>query len=138
MTQLNSEQFNEDVNYDRSKQLLAYLQQEIKPNNSIGAPDSLLFAYQELHSLVERLLDDNRSLWEFIKQDELEDLQESVSTNNFDLNKEQIKNILLKEIEIGQVFYPSDISDEYGLDLKSVVEVLAELKQQGHLVENPE
>jgi hypothetical protein len=53
-------------------------------------------------------------------------------------DKESVKKIILKEISIGQIFYPSDISDEYNLDLKMVMDVMSELKENKQIVENTE
>ena len=65
-------------------------------------------------------------------------IQENTSEDNFDLDKESVKKIILKEISIGQIFYPSDISDEYNLDLKMVMDVMSELKENKQIVENTE
>jgi hypothetical protein len=62
-------------------------------------------------------------------------IQENTSEDNFDLDKESVKKIILKEISIGQIFYPSDISDEYNLDLKMVMDVMSELKENKQIVE---
>ena len=50
-----------------------------------------------------------------------------------DLTKEQIKSLILQEIAIGQVFYPSDIADKFGLDLVVVMDVISELEKEGKL-----
>ncbi len=62
----------------------------------------------------------------------------SMSNNedNFDLDKESVKKIILKEVRIGQVFYPSDIANEYNLDLETVMDVISELKESKQITEN--
>jgi predicted transcriptional regulator len=49
------------------------------------------------------------------------------------LSKDAIKNLILKDVQIGEVFYPSDIADRLGTDILSVIEAVAELKKEGRL-----
>ena len=58
--------------------------------------------------------------------------------DNFDLDKESVKKIILKETHVGQIFYPSDIANEHGLDLETVMEVMSELKENKRIIEDPE
>ena len=55
-----------------------------------------------------------------VEEQERKQMIEFDPDNNLDLNKEQMKEILLKEIKIGQTFYPSDIAHDRGLDLMVV------------------
>ena len=67
---------------------------------------------------------------------DLDKMQENTGEDNFDLDKESVKKLILKEISVGQVFYPSDISNEYNLDLEMVIDVMSELMTSKHIVEN--
>ena len=65
-------------------------------------------------------------------------MQENAGENNFDLDKESVKKIILKEISVGQIFYPSDIANEHNLDLETVMDVMSELKINKQIVEKLE
>ena len=68
----------------------------------------------------------------------LDETQASKDEDNFDLDKESVKKIILKEISTGQVFHPSDIANEYDLDLKMVMDVMSELKENEQITEKLE
>lgn len=57
--------------------------------------------------------------------------------NVFDLTKEDVKETILNATKIGDVFYPSDIANQFGLELKTVVAVIEELKREGKISESP-
>lgn len=56
--------------------------------------------------------------------------------NVFEIPKEKVKDTILKTIKIGEVFYPSEIANQFGLDLKMVIEVIDELKREGKISDN--
>ena len=60
------------------------------------------------------------------------------SEDNFDLSKNDVKKMILKEISVGDEFYPSDIADKYNLDFQTVMVVIDELKENKQVVEKPE
>ena len=68
----------------------------------------------------------------------LDETQASKDEDNFDLDKESVKKIILKEISISQVVHPSDIANEYDLDLKMVMDVMSELKENKQITEKLE
>ncbi|WOV93007.1 MAG: hypothetical protein R1F52_07880 [Candidatus Nitrosoabyssus spongiisocia] len=105
---------------------------------NINSVDSLFHAYLELNTLLTRILLENKSLTRFIQQNLADNYVESINMDNFELDKTEVKKLLLHEIKIGEVFYPSDICKKYGLDLKIVVDVISELKQQGRFMEKHE
>lgn len=51
----------------------------------------------------------------------------------FDISKDEIKDMILKATKVGESFYPSDIANKFGLDLKTVIEVIDELKREGNI-----
>lgn len=55
----------------------------------------------------------------------------------FALTKDQVKETILKAINVGDVFYPSDIANQFGLELETVVEVLEDLKREDKISEAP-
>jgi len=55
----------------------------------------------------------------------------------FDLTKDQVKETILKATNLGDIFYPSDIANQFGLDLKTVIEVIEDLKREGKISESP-
>ena len=56
--------------------------------------------------------------------------------DNFDLDKEGVKKLLLKELSSGQVFWPSDMADKHNLDLQTVMAAVADLIKSKHLKVN--
>ena len=54
----------------------------------------------------------------------------------FDISKDEIKDTILKATKVGEIFYPSDIANKFGLDLKTVIEVIDELKREGNISDN--
>ena len=55
--------------------------------------------------------------------------------DNFGLSKREVKGIILKETSTGQVFYPSDIADKHNLDLRTVILVINELRENKQIAE---
>jgi hypothetical protein len=51
------------------------------------------------------------------------------------ISEKEVKDYILKNIEIGQIFYPSDIANELGINLLTVIEAINELKEEGRLEE---
>ena len=90
----------------------------------------------ELCDLIEGVLKNNDKTQQMIESYGLIQMQENTSGDNFDLDKESVKKIILKEISVGQIFYPSDMANEYNLDLKMVMDVVSELKENKQIVEN--
>ena len=63
-------------------------------------------------------------------------IQDDEHGDNFGLDKESVKKIILRETKAGQIFYPSDIANEFNLDLKTVMDAVYELKENKQLVES--
>ena len=53
--------------------------------------------------------------------------------DELDLTKDQIKEIILNKTKLGEIFYPSDIANNFGLDLVKVMDAISELKKEGKL-----
>ena len=53
--------------------------------------------------------------------------------DNMELDREKIKQIILDDTKIGQIFYPSDIAAKFSIDLMRVVEATNELKKEKKL-----
>ena len=100
--------------------------------------NSLTYLTSELCELMERMLTENKTLWDMVRIHGLDETQASKDEDNFDLDKESVKKIILKEISIGQAVHPSDISNEYDLDLKMVMDVMSELKESEQITEKLE
>jgi hypothetical protein len=117
---------------------LEYIKKEFQNSTHVNL-DDFKYLGLELCDLVERILKNNdEKIQRMMESYGLVQMQENTSEDNFDLDKESVKKIILKEISIGQIFYPSDISDEYNLDLKMVMDVMSELKENKQIVENTE
>ena len=85
----------------------------------------------ELCDLLEVVL---RNEWA-VESSEPEKMSESNIEDNFSLSIEGVKKIILEDVRPGQVFYPSDVADKHGLDLRTVVEAVNELKEGGQVSE---
>ncbi len=117
---------------------LDYIKKEFQNSTHVNL-DDFKYLGLELCDLVERLLKDNdEKIQQMMENYGLAQIQENTGDDNFDLDKESVKKIILKEISIGQIFYPSDISNEYNLDLKMVMNVMSELKENKQIIENIE
>ena len=73
---------------------------------------------------------------EWIKQavriiiDNLDDGEDA--PNNRDMTPNEIKELILAEVGLDKPFYPSDLAEEYGLDLDAVDEAVDMLRKEGH------
>ncbi len=101
--------------------------------------DSDYFRYLgiELCGLMERVLKDNDKKQQMLESYGLVQIQEITDENNFDLDKESVRKIILKEISMGQIFYPSDICNKHNLDLEMVMIVINELRESGQIINKP-
>ena len=124
-----------DVEYEQNMDRLAYIKKEFQNITSIDS-DKFQYLGVELCDLLERVLKNNDKTQHMIENYGLVQMQENTNENNFDLDKESVKKIILKEISVGQIFYPSDIANEYNLDLKMVIDVMSELKESKQIIEN--
>jgi len=50
-----------------------------------------------------------------------------------DVTPDHIKNYILENVKIGEVFYPSDIADKLGIDMQTTMEIINSLKKEGKL-----
>lgn len=92
----------------------------------------------ELCNLLERVLTRQYTFQQILESHGLDQIQQDNGEDNFDLDKESVKELILKETRVGQIFYPSDLANDYGLDLKTVMEVMSELKESKQIIEKPE
>ena len=101
-------------------------------------PDQMIYLTIKLQEKIlqlskdnEELLKNNKELLEIISKHGLDE-QEKYN-DNLEFDKEKIKQIILDNIKIDQIFYPSDIAMKYGADLMTVVEATEELKKEKKL-----
>ena len=55
--------------------------------------------------------------------------------DNHDMTPNEIKDLILAEVGLDKPFYPSDLAEEYGLDLDAVYEAVDILRKDGRVVE---
>ena len=116
---------NHEIEFEEKMTALTHLKKSFanKSTNLDRFRDSCL----ELCNLLEKTIKDNERIKVSLKNN-LVQMQDD-DDNNFDLDKKSVKKIVLKEISIGQTFYPSDIANKYNLDLKTLHDVITELKE---------
>jgi ribosomal protein S25 len=84
----------------------------------------------QLKLLIDSIIEDKLA----VKIEQQHTFNESTQeVNSLITDTNIIKDIVLKEIKIGQVFYPSEVADKFNLDLIAVMNVLNELRMQGNL-----
>ena len=54
---------------------------------------------------------------------------------NSDLTSKEIRDLILAEVELDKPFYPSDLAEEYGLDLDSTLEAIDMLRKEGRIID---
>lgn len=114
---------------------LAYIKSEFQ-TSSMSNPDNMKNLCIELCELIERILKNQNDMRrDKEEEEEFEERQISNGGDNFDLDTESVKKIILKEVSVGQIFYPSDIANEHGLDLQTVIQVMNELKETKQIIE---
>ncbi len=123
-----------EAEYEQNMQTLEYIKKEFQNTTSANS-NNFVYLGGELCDLLERVLRNQDKVQHMIESYGLDQIQENNSEDNFDLDKENVKRIILKEISVGQVFYPSDIANEYNLDLKMVMDVMSELKENKQIIE---
>ena len=96
--------------------------------------DDLIELLSSMFDLMEIILK-NQSSERIIEDRDLKPMPEDNSDNNFDLDQESVKKIILEEITIGQVFYPDDVAAKHNLDLRTVMSVISDLKENGKMAE---
>ena len=50
--------------------------------------------------------------------------------DNYDMDAEQVRQLILENYELGECFYPSDIADKYGLEYGAVLEAIDLLREE--------
>lgn len=50
--------------------------------------------------------------------------------DNYDMDAEQVRRLILENYELGECFYPSDIADKYGLNYGAVLEAIDMLRKE--------
>lgn len=66
---------------------------------------------------------------DIMKSLEARSLDES-GPDNYDMDPEQIRQLILKNYKLGESFYPSDIADKHGLDYDAVLEAIDLLRKE--------
>ena len=122
------------ITHEQNTDTLKYIKKRYQnPNANL---DDIKDRGIELCALMEKVLKDNEQTRQMLESYDLDQMQEITGEDNFDLDKESVKKLILKELSIGQVFYPGDIANEYNLDLKTVMDVMSELRASKHIAEN--
>lgn len=98
-------------------------------------PKQLLGLIQNLQKVVQVLVEENEEMRSIVQKSGLEAITVNEIPDNVSLSKDRIKELILQEINIGQVFYPSDIAKKFGLDLSIVMDVIDKLKKENKLSE---
>ncbi len=136
MTLLVESEREHDNEIADNKQSLRYFRDGILNQKPDDAHVSLVDAYIHLRSIVEKLIVDNANMWQLLKQHKITSMD--AVPEDTDLTNEQIRELLLKEINVGDIFYPSDFANEHGLDLMLVMDVVDSLRNEGKLINSPE
>ena len=50
-----------------------------------------------------------------------------------DMTRDQIRELILEEVGVGESFHPSDIAVKHGLDFDTVLEVVDRLRSEGRM-----
>ncbi len=114
---------------------LSYVKKELQ-NNSSENSNNIQHLTIELCDLIERILKNQNEMQQQLEDNGFDKNQSNNDVDNFNLDKESVKKIILKEISVGQIFYPSDIANEYSLDLRMVMTIMDELKESKQIIEN--
>ena len=129
----------QNMQQEQNLPILEYRKKEFQNIESVNL-DNFKYLDPKLYALFEMtlkiVLKNEDNIQQAIEKWGLAQMPISGNENNFDLDKENIKKIILKEISIGQAFYPSDIANKYNLDLKMVMDVISELKESKQITEN--
>ena len=136
MTLLVESEREHDNEITDDKQSLRYLRDGILNQKPDDVHVSLVDAHMRLHSIVEKLIVDNANMWQLLKQHKITSMD--AVPEDTDLTNEQIRELLLKEINVGDIFYPSDFANEHGLDLMLVMDVVGSLRNEGKLINSTE
>lgn len=65
----------------------------------------------------------------------IQNLDEGDVPANHNMTPNEIKNLILTEVGLDKPFYPSDLAEEYGLDLDAVDEAVDMLRKEGRVAE---
>ena len=90
--------------------------------------------FLRLCNLIEQMIINNEAQHMAERYDSGQELEED-RWGNFDLDMEDVKGLILDEIGIGETFYPSDLANKHNLDLRTVMEVMSELAENGQISE---
>ena len=118
-----------EIESEQNMSRLEYIKKEFQ-NTAPTDFNDFQYLSLELCDLLERILKKNDETQHMIESYGLAEIQENNDEDNFDSDKENIKKIILKEISIGQIFYPSDIANEHNLDLEMVMNVMSGIKRK--------
>lgn len=109
------------------------LANQLETKSPEEAHRALFIAYIDLHRTVEKISSENKIMWNTIQQFGISLENDVVNVTD---NEVDIREALLENIKIGQIFYPSDIANKYGFDLMSVMKVIQDLKEEGKFIES--
>jgi len=116
---------------ETSRQMMKYFIETIEKQKPDRLHHSLIQAYVKLYEMMEELQAENQAIRTMLKRE----IQEESCIMIPNISFEEIKEMILQEIKVGEVFYPSDLANKFGLDLKTVMEVVNNLKTEGKMIE---
>ena len=131
--------------YARSiEEFNAYEQKHVQKSKSDDTqPKDLVAQVTQLAKNVQELKENMRSMKEdmhWLVKSNRTILETIVPVGETELNPDisdmppsQIKDLILKEVTIGEPFYPSDIAMKHNLDFDLVLEVIDELRNEGRI-----
>ena len=91
---------------------------------------------RKMQSQVQILMEDMEWVKEGIRHiiQTLEDSSiEEELPDSYDMTPDQIKDLMLEKVQVGEPFYASDIAGKYGLDYDAVVAAIDKLRTEGRI-----
>ncbi|MYG32488.1 MAG: hypothetical protein F4202_00550 [Cenarchaeum sp. SB0677_bin_16] len=89
--------------------------------------------YHQIDTQVLEMLDGLRDEVQAIRELLESHLDTSDEPDNSDMSVEEVKELILAEVELDRPFYPSDLAEEYGLDLNATLEAVDMLRKEGRI-----
>ena len=123
--------------YISKRRLLArqISEQHSRTQSSSGMPTiSPTDAEEDLREQVQMLREDVAWIREAMRLI-IQNLDEGDVPANHNMTPNEIKNLILTEVGLDKPFYPSDLAEEYGLDLDAVDEAVDMLRKEGRVAE---
>lgn len=97
--------------------------------------ESLEESVRKMQEQMQSLIEDVEWMREGIRViiHRLDDDVEEESPDNYDMTPDQIRDLILEKVQVGEPFYASDIASKYGLDYDAVVTAIEQLRAKGKI-----